>query len=253
MTAVTVRNVNIGEGRPKIVVPLTGKDKKELCEELAMIATLSPDLVEWRVDFFEDAENISAVTGMATELRNHLGERPLIVTFRTKKEGGEKLVSEDYYRELNLEVIRSGVADLLDLELFSSEPTIEDVLKEAKGHGVPVIMSNHEFSLTPPKEIILERLQKMKEHGADILKIAVMPRNAGDVLTLLDATYTFNSQSGNPPVVTMAMGGLGLITRLSGEIFGSALTFACGKKLSAPGQIPVNELRFVLDILHKNK
>lgn len=252
MTTVTVRNVTIGEGKPKIVVPLTGKNKAELMDEASMITTLSPDLVEWRVDFFEKAEQIPAVLETAAVIREKLGEIPLIFTFRSKKEGGAKVVSDSYYRELNLAAIKSGHADLIDLELFSAKPAIEDVFREAGERGVPVIMSNHEFSFTPPKDAILERLQKMKEYGADILKIAVMPRTAADVLILLDATNTFTNQKDSPPVVTMAMGGLGLITRLAGEIFGSALTFASGKKSSAPGQIPVNELRTVLEILHRN-
>lgn len=252
METVTVRNIKIGEGAPKIIVPLVGKNREELLDEAVLVQSAGPDLIEWRADFFDKVENIAEVTDMAKQLRSKLGNIPLIFTFRTRKEGGEREIGQDYYRELNLAAIHSGSFDLIDLELFSPEQTIDAVIREAKKHAVYVIMSNHEFSFTPPKDAILERLQKMKEYGADILKIAVMPRTAADVLILLDATNTFTNQKDSPPVVTMAMGGLGLITRLAGEIFGSALTFASGKKSSAPGQIPVNELRTVLEILHRN-
>ena len=92
----------------------------------------------------------------------------------------------------------------------------------------------------------------MQEYGADIPKIAVMPKSVDDVITLLDATNTMKTQYGDRPLITMSMGGTGVISRLAGEVFGSAFTFGAGKEASAPGQIPVAELRKVLEILHES-
>ena len=91
----------------------------------------------------------------------------------------------------------------------------------------------------------------MQELGADIPKIAVMPGNKKDVLTLLSATREMAEEYADRPIITMSMSGNGVISRLSGEIFGSAMTFAL-KKASAPEQMRVEDLRQVLQILHKS-
>ena len=138
----------------------------------------------------------------------------------------------------------------MDVELFNEEKNVKTILDTAKEHGVYVIMSNHDFEKTPAKEEIVSRLRKMQEYGADIPKIAVMPKSVDDVITLLDATNTMKTQYADRPIITMSMGGTGVISRLAGEVFGSAFTFGAGKEASAPGQIPVAELRKVLEILH---
>jgi 3-dehydroquinate dehydratase-1 len=92
----------------------------------------------------------------------------------------------------------------------------------------------------------------MQEYGADIPKIAVMPTSVEDVITLIDATNTMKAKYADRPIITMSMGGTGVISRLAGEVFGSAFTFGAGKEASAPGQIPVGELRTILEILHKS-
>ena len=51
-------------------------------------------------------------------------------------------------------------------------------------------------------------------------------------------------------LITMAMSGIGMISRLSGECFGSAVTFGAARKASAPGQIGVEQLREILQIVH---
>ena len=85
---------------------------------------------------------------------------------------------------------------------------------------------------------------------ADIPKIAVMPRDKKDVLTLLLATEEMQRMYADRPIITMSMAGTGVISRLCGEVFGSALTFGAAKKASAPGQMGVNDLHTVLTLLH---
>lgn len=91
----------------------------------------------------------------------------------------------------------------------------------------------------------------MDEQGADIPKIAVMPQKERDVLTLLSATLTYHEAGGTKPIVTMSMNDIGMVSRLAGELFGSALTFATVGRTSAPGQIPIDEARQSLTILHR--
>lgn len=251
MSTLTIRHVTIGEGMPKIIVPLVGKTEEEILAEAAYVKELRPDVVEWRVDIFENVEDLSAVKDLLAKLRDLFADELLLFTFRSHKEGGNKEISVDYYVQLNQTAIATKNIDLVDVELFNEDRHIRAMMAAAKEHGVYVIMSNHDFDKTPPKEEIIARLLKMQEYGADIPKIAVMPQSVHDVITLLDATYTMKSRYADRPIITMSMDGTGVISRLACEVFGSAFTFGAGKEASAPGQIPVDELRTVLEILHK--
>ncbi|MEH7115885.1 type I 3-dehydroquinate dehydratase [Neobacillus vireti] len=247
---IRIKGITLGEGTPKICVPLVGTSLDQLIEEANELKTLDFDMVEWRVDFFEHVEQIDKVTEALRKIRAVLPEIPLIFTFRSAKEGGEKEVSTAYYFELNKRIAETGLADLVDVELFNDETDIKALLKAAHAQNVLVIISNHDFHGTPAKEEIISRLCKAQELGGDLPKIAVMPANTTDLITLLDATAAMSEQFADRPIITMSMSGKGVISRLAGEIFGSAVTFGASKKASAPGQIAVKELRSVLNLLH---
>jgi 3-dehydroquinate dehydratase I len=250
--SVTVKGISIGEGAPKICVPMVGKSVPELIEEAEFLKATDLDVVEWRVDFFDDVEDLKKVKDALSEIRSILHDTPLIFTFRSAKEGGEKEVSTSYYFELNKVMVESGLIDIVDVELFNDEEEIKLLISAAHDNKVYVIISNHDFDKTPDKEEIISRLRKAQNLGGDLPKIAVMPQSAADVLTLLDATNTMNEQYADRPIITMSMAGKGVISRLAGEIFGSALTFGAAKKSSAPGQVPVTELRDILSLINKS-
>jgi 3-dehydroquinate dehydratase I len=250
--SVTVKGISIGEGAPKICVPMVGTTIPELIEEAEFLKTTDLDVVEWRVDFFDDVEDLKKVKDALSEIRSILPDTPLVFTFRSAKEGGEKEVSTSNYFELNKVMVESGLIDIVDVELFNNEEFIKTLISVAHNHNVYVIISNHDFHETPAKEEIISRLCKAQELGGDLPKIAVMPQSAADVLTLLDATNTMNEQYADRPIITMSMAGKGVISRLAGEVFGSALTFGAAKKASAPGQVPVTELRRILSLINSS-
>lgn len=251
MNKVTVRNITFGEGRPKICVPITGRTEEEIALRTAELKAVEPDLAEWRADWYEDVFDKKKLEYMLAWLRGELGDLPLLVTFRTKEEGGEQSISAEGYEDFLRTVLASGQADLLDVELFRGEELLRAICEEAKARGVKVIASSHDFEKTPAKEEIIVRLTRMQDCGADLLKLAVMPRNAGDVLTLLSATLEMNEQYAKQPVVTMSMGAKGAVSRLAGEIFGSAMTFGSAGVASAPGQVSVPELKAALEVLRQ--
>lgn len=252
MNPVIIRETAIGEGMPKICVPIVEKTRAEIIKAAEEIKTLPADLVEWRADWFEQVFEAEAVFDVLQELRRILGELPLLFTFRTKKEGGEKEIDEKYYRTLNQLVVESGLADLIDVEVFIGDDVVNDLVRTAHENGVRVIGSNHDFEKTPEKDEIIRRLCRMQEMEVDLPKIAVMPREKEDVLTLLAATEEMNRKYADRPIITMSMAGDGVISRLCGEVFGSALTFGAAGKVSAPGQIGVAELRKILTVLHES-
>jgi 3-dehydroquinate dehydratase-1 len=247
---VEVRGVKIGEGIPKICVPIVGKTKEEILSAAKALTNVKVDVVEWRVDWFEGVFDFAKVEDVLKELRPALGEIPLLFTFRTSKEGGERSIEAEAYAALNKNVAATGMVDLVDVEVFTGDEVVKDIIAGAHASGVKVVASNHDFDKTPDKDDIVGRLRKMQELGADIPKIAVMPQSKKDVLTLLTATEEMATNYADRPIITMSMAGTGLISRLCGEAFGSALTFGAVGKASAPGQMNAEDLNTILNLIH---
>lgn len=252
--ALKIKGLLLGEGRPKICVPITAKGEgeleqqieniKRLCCEKETAKTSCVDMLEWRADFWEDIEDEESRRRAVGLLRQAFPEMPLLFTFRSKAEGGEKEFSWEGYEELCTWVLEEEMAELLDVELFAGNKVAERILAKRKKNGkqgIAILLSNHDFQKTPAEEELVGRLLEMERLGADILKIAVMPQKAEDVLTLLGASLKARTLT-EKPVVTMSMGKLGLVSRLAGSVFGSAITFGTAGAASAPGQIEAKKL-----------
>ena len=252
MNTVKVRDIEIGAGAPKIIVPIVGVTKNDIIEEAKTFHSIPVDVVEWRVDWFDDVFATEKVLETAKELQEVLKDIPVLLTFRTSKEGGEKEISVSDYAALNIAAAQSGYVDLIDVEAFTGDDVVKTIIDAAHKAGVKVIASNHDFFKTPEKDEIIRRLRMMQDFGADIPKMAVMPTCKQDVLTLLSATLEMSEKYADRPIITMSMAGTGVVSRLTGETFGSALPFGAASKASAPGQIVVNELKQVLDIIHSS-
>lgn len=246
MREVTVRDICIGRGAPKLCVPIVGRTGEEVLEQAAKLITLPLDVVEWRADWLNENEDAMAVL---SALRVAVGNHPLLVTFRTAAEGGQRQPTPQEYLAFCSDAAASGCADLVDVELFCQDDMAEQVLEAVHRTGVPVVMSSHDFEKTPGRKEMFARLQRMEEMGADIAKLAVMPQKRKDVLRLLDVTLKAQEEL-ECPIITMAMGPLGVVSRVTGECFGSALTFGAGEQSSAPGQMPATQLRDILDAIH---
>lgn len=252
MDTVYIKELAIGEGRPKICVPICGKNREEILREAESVRELPADLIEWRADWYDDVFDRVCLEEMLQSLRHKLDDKPLLFTFRSIQEGGEKPIRPEQYLEVGRTVCASGQADALDVELFMDGKITKAIIDMAHRQGMIVIASNHDFIKTPEKDEMTRRLILMDEMGADILKIAVMPKSKTDVLELLMATEEMGRLYTEKPVVTMSMGPMGLISRLAGETFGSAITFGAGAKASAPGQMPAEQLEKVLDVIHES-
>lgn len=251
MNTVKIKNIVLGDGIPKVCVPIAAKTKEEIIEEALSFKNIHVDVVEWRVDWFNDVFDVEKVKDVLKDLVLALNNIPLLFTFRTSKEGGEKAIDFKTYAGLNKAVAATGLVDMVDVEAFTGDEIVKDIIKSAHKSGVKVIASNHDFGKTPSKDDIIYRLRKMQDLGADIPKIAVMPKSKLDVLELLEATLIMSEKYADRPIITMSMSGMGAISRLAGEVFGSALTFGAAKKASAPGQLGVEDLYNGLQLIHK--
>lgn len=242
--AVKVRDIIIGEGMPKVCAPVMGKTKTDVYEAAkAVKEKAGVSLAEWRADAFDEVFDKEAVCSVLAGLRSILKNMPLLVTFRTKAEGGLREAGAQSYFQLLETVIDSGMADMIDIE-FEIGP-IMSVIDRAKAAGIVTVVSNHNFLETPSEAAMTGQLYMMAALGTDIVKIAVMPNNGDDVLRLLHAAMTM-SEKLDCPIAAMSMGKLGLISRLCGQQFGSAITFGTAGQSSAPGQIDAAKLYDIL-------
>lgn len=252
MNPVIVKNCKIGEGKAKIIVPIVGVTQEAILAEAATFHSIPVDVVEWRIDWYEDVFNTEKVIETAGKLQEVLGGIPVLCTFRTSKEGGEKAIEPQVYAQLLKDVAASGKVDMIDVEIFTGDEIVSDIIAAAHAAGVVVVASNHDFFKTPSQSDIVYRLRKMQDMGADIPKIAVMPTCKKDVITLLAATEEMVTNFADRPIITMSMAGTGVVSRLVGESLGSSMTFGAAAKASAPGQIGVKELDQVLEVIHNS-
>lgn len=263
---VQVKDLKIGIGMPKICVPIVETTQEQILNQAQNIDRDVVDFVEWRVDFFGEVEDFGKTAQTASLLRSMLGSLPLLFTFRTAKEGGRRDISFENYEGLLLHMAKSGCVDLIDVEVFRGYDRMKRERKEWKAadrcnqpvrclikelsKDVSVIGSYHDFEKTPSREEILRRLFFMDKMNVAIPKIAVMPQEKEDVICLMETTLLANRLIVDKPIIAMSMGGLGTVTRIAGETFGSSVTFGCMGKESAPGQIEVNKLRQAMQLLH---
>ena len=250
MSCVDIRSYRIGEGRPKVILPIVERAEAAILEKAAQFSTLQADCVEWRVDWFQECRDPAAVARCLQKLRVALGSKLLLVTFRTKTEGGEQALSHPEYLAFLSLILDTDCADLLDIEFFTAGADLPLLVEQAHSAGAAVVCSSHDFHKTPPRAELVRRMVAMQQAGADLPKVAVMPQSRTDVLELLAATAEMADLHPETPVITMSMGALGAVSRLAGEAFGSAMTFANPGQASAPGQVSLNIVNEVLDALH---
>jgi 3-dehydroquinate dehydratase-1 len=242
-STVRLHSTVLGEGRTKIIVPLMPRASADVAPALAALAGQPVDIIEWRVDHVSDPE-LAVGVGVALRTSTAL---PILLTYRTDREGGLGTLDDAGYAELVARLLRLELADAVDVEYARSATAVASLLDAARAAGVPAVASFHDFASTPGREALLGHLRAQDELGADVLKIAVTPRNAADVAELLAASAAAAAAFGKP-LIAISMGRLGLVSRVAGAVFGSCATFATVGEASAPGQLPAAQLAPLLEV-----
>lgn len=254
MAGVAVGGVVLGEGAVKVIVPLTGADVDAVVAQAHEAASQGADVIEWRVDRFADhapdavADALRAISVALRAVSDAAGAVPLLVTFRTAAEGGS-LIEPDAYAELYAAVLGTGLAGAVDVEVAFDADAGDAVIDAARAAGVAVIGSFHDVEGTPSAAALVARCEEMWGRGCDVAKVALTPATPDDVLTVLAASRALSVLRPGRPVIAIAMGSLGVVTRLAGGVFGSCATFATVGEASAPGQVPLAELRPALRLI----
>ena len=243
-----VKDRVIGQGKPLICVSVMSSDTEEIINEIKTLVAEGVEMIEWRVDAFSGIKSPNAVREVLEKLAPIVRDTILVFTFRSKEQGGQcSLPSEKVY-DLHQVAAESKVVDFIDVEYFYTENADVEIY-ELQKYGAKIITSHHDFHETPSSDVLYMLLEQMKHSNAEIVKMAMMPNSTEDVLRLLEETNHFHKRYPNQPLITMAMGKMGVISRVSGETFGSCVTFGAGQNASAPGQIPMRDLKLILDSL----
>jgi 3-dehydroquinate dehydratase-1 len=236
---------------PLICTPLIGRTQAAVLGELATVLPKQPDLIEWRVDFFEGLGDTALVIATARALKAAAGEIPVLFTRRSTREGGEKIaLAEPEVVALYEAVCAARCVDLIDYEMCNDAADFARLRAASRASQILLVASYHNFQSTPDAATLVDKFAQAERLGGDVAKVAVMPQGPADVLTLLGATYTA-SQCVGLPLISMSMGAFGSLSRMMGWVYGSTVTFAVGKSSSAPGQVPIEELRAVLATVRK--
>jgi 3-dehydroquinate dehydratase-1 len=236
---------------PLICAPLVGATREAVLLEASAAFAARADIVEWRVDHFRAIGDTASVIDTGRALRGALSGLPLLFTRRSAAEGGQAVpVSEQQVAELYAAVCADGFADLVDYEMRSDAQHMKAVREATRSHGVGLVCSFHDFERTPPLEALAAQFRRAQELGGDVAKVSVMARAPEDALTLLSATLQA-SRTLEPALIGVSMGPHGVLSRMVGFAFGSALTFGVAAGSSAPGQMPIAELRAAIEIARK--
>jgi 3-dehydroquinate dehydratase-1 len=248
---VNVRSTLIGGPAVAVCLPMVDHGRSGLLHQAGQSVGMKPDLLEWRIDHYDGVEDAAQSLELLEALRATIGDIPLIFTCRIHSEGGARQLPRQYRLNLINGAIRSGHVDIVDIEIRNGPEFIESVKGECHAAGTSLMLSYHDFEKTPEEGFICDTLARAQTLGANIAKIAVMPGGYDDVLTVAKATLRARSQVVDIPIVTMAMGAVGGITRIAGGLFGSDITFAMGRDASAPGQISIERLRQAMDVVYQ--
>lgn len=248
-TGMLVKSKTIGSGRPLLCVPVTSESTSGVVESIERLVKKRVDAIEWRVDCYAKSSNLQMVTTILQEVSGLLQNTILIFTYRTRAEGGMGDADAAEYETLLLTAARTGVPDFVDLE-FARLGDLPMLLSTLRGSGVRVIASYHNFETTPSAAQMSKKLKEMYTAGADIAKIAVMPERFSDVCDLMKVSEAASAGWSDRALIAIAMGQLGAITRLTGEITGSCLTFVTDGPASAPGQMSYEKVRRAVEEIH---
>ncbi len=200
------------------------------------------DLVEVRADSLKDPSP-KKVKKLLESIR-HVTDLPLILTNRVLDEGGAFSGSEDE-RLLILEE-NMVLADAIDIELSTEKKRRDKLVEKAKEKQIPVIISAHDFEKTPDEVTMLKTIATEFRAGANVAKIAVMAHSNDDILKVLNVTHEA-SELGN--ICTIAMGEAGKLTRVVAPLLGSCITYATVGEPTAPGQLSVQAVNRLLEVL----
>ncbi|VJE77733.1 3-dehydroquinate dehydratase, (3-dehydroquinase) (type I DHQase) [Streptococcus pneumoniae] len=213
---------------------------RSLEEAQALDATryLDADIIEWRADYLPK----EAILQVAPAIFEKFAGRELVFTLRTRSEGGEIDLSPEEYIHLIKEVAQFYQPDYIDFEYYSYKDVFEEMLDFPN-----LVLSYHNFQETP--ENMMEILSELTILNPKLVKVAVMAHTEQDVLDLMNYIRGFKTLNPEQEYVTISMGKVGKVSRITADVTGSSWSFASLDEVSAPGQISLASMKKIREIL----
>ncbi|VPP46452.1 3-dehydroquinate dehydratase, (3-dehydroquinase) (type I DHQase) [Streptococcus pneumoniae] len=213
---------------------------RSLEEAQALDATryLDADIIEWRADYLPK----EAILQVAPAIFEKFAGRELVFTLRTRSEGGEIDLSPEEYIHLIKEVAQFYQPDYIDFEYYSYKDVFEEMLDFPN-----LVLSYHNFQETP--ENMMEILSELTILNPKLVKVAVMAHTEQDVLDLMNYTRGFKTLNPEQEYVTISMGKVGKVSRITADVTGLSWSFASLDEVSAPGQISLASMKKIREIL----
>ncbi|KAJ7522531.1 hypothetical protein O6H91_18G015700 [Diphasiastrum complanatum] len=210
-----------------LCAPLVAESVDEMLSQMRVAKKNGADVVELRVDYIQ---GFAPEMDLPRLIRGRV--LPVIVTYRPKWEGGN-FEGDEVFRVKALRKAISLGADFVDVELQVAAEFLECSTPERKDSSSRVVVSNHNYKMTPSLGEIGSLIARIQSIGADVVKIVTTAEKVTDVARVFHAVV--HSQV---PTIALVMGPKGLISRLLAPKFGGFLTFGAlgvGQE-SAPGQ-----------------
>ena len=246
---ITIRDLVIGEGKPKICVTVTGKDENSIISEAHRAFLSAAEIIEWRADYFEGVQDDVMLIRMLKTIRMNIGSKAFLFTYRTKEEGGTIPFRDTEYIHILKIAIDSRLIDLIDIECCVSEYMAMEMIAYARQKNIYMIGSNHTAGFSLSIGEMEYRVRYMQKLGVDIARLTVIPQRKRDAYRLLLTTHDL-AEDLNFPIAVLGLGEYGKYTRVLGELFGSCLTCAVLDAGDDPSEISVSRMASLLDNLH---
>ena len=138
-----------------VCISIKEKTEEEIRCNLLKLDINKIDLIEWRVDYYDDYDSIDKVLDTLIMIKNNIGNTPLLFTFKNKSQGGLKDISIQYYIKLIKSVANINFIDIVNLEL-SKDYGVTNMLTEfLYNKNIKVILPKHstEYNLCDYKII----------------------------------------------------------------------------------------------------
>ena len=247
--SITIRNYTIDDKKSSIVIPLVGKTKDTIISEALYVRAIEAKMVEWRIDYFEHSQDVSAVLEVMEEIKNILDDHVILATVRTTSEGGLYEGTIGQYVNLYTALLKQGIVDLIDVEAKLEESKVKQLVEEAHKLQKYVVLSYHDFEKTCGEDELKEIYAKMEALNGDILKTAMMATTEDEVRDYMHAAYHIQKDS-EKLCAFMNMGKEGVISRLFCAYTKSSLSFASMRQASAPGQVSFVNMNAFMQVCH---
>ncbi|WP_020617991.1 type I 3-dehydroquinate dehydratase [Paenibacillus daejeonensis] len=241
---VQVRDVVFGGESYLLCVPLVSRTREQLIADAQSIMASRPDLIEWRVDYYEGYPQPAPILEALAALREIAGPTPIIFTSRHAEEDGLlDITAEDKFQLID-EVSGTGMIDLVDIELQYGATQIAKWRDLLHARNTKLIVSTHNFKTGWKPKQIREMLLSEQQAGADIVKLVTRVKNVRELADLSDAIHEARQTFLHVPVIAGAVGSVSPLMRVMGDCLGSDMTFvSAGGKKSHASQLHIDDLR----------